>query len=153
MKVLVREATADDVPRIAALFDAYRVFYGQSPNPYAAQFFLSERFKRNDSKIFVAIDNESHQSVGFVQLFATYSSIHFGRMYILEDIYVREDARRSGIGTALLDAAAIFAKANKAIGLTVQTAHTNQRAQAFYTKHGFAVDTEFVTFNKFFEKS
>jgi ribosomal protein S18 acetylase RimI-like enzyme len=153
MKVLVREAIADDVPRIAALFDAYRVFYGQTANPYAAQFFLSERFKRNDSKIFLAVDNDSHQAVGFVQLFATFSSIHFGRMYIVEDIYVREDARRTGIGTALLDAAAIFAKANKAIGLTLQTANTNERAQAFYKRHGFAIETEFVTYNKFFEKT
>jgi len=153
MKVLVREAIVDDVPRIAALFDAYRVFYGQTANPYAAQFFLSERFKRNDSKIFIAVDNDSHQSVGFVQLFATFSSIHFGRMYIIEDIYVREDARRTGIGTALLDAATIFAKANKAIGLTLQTANANERAQRFYSKHGFAVETEFVTYNKFFEKS
>jgi ribosomal protein S18 acetylase RimI-like enzyme len=153
MNVLVREAVVDDVPRIAALFDAYRVFYGQTANPYAAQFFLSERFKRNDSKIFVAVDNDSHQSVGFVQLYVTYSSIHFGRVYIVEDLYVREDARRTGIGSALLDAAALFAKANKAIGFTLQTARSNERAQAFYAKRGFNVDTQFITYNKFFDKS
>ena len=153
MKFLVREAVADDVPTIAPLLDAYRVFYGQTANPYAAKLFLSERFKRSDSKIFLAIDADSQQSVGFVQLFATYSSVKLGRIYIVEDLYVREDARRSGIASALLRAAALFAKASSAVGLTLQTARSNERAQALYAKHGFAVDNEFLTYNKIFEKS
>jgi ribosomal protein S18 acetylase RimI-like enzyme len=153
MKVLVREAIVDDVPRVAALFDAYRVFYGQTANSYASHIFLNERFKRNDSKIFVAVDNDAHQLVGFVQLYATYSSIHFARLYIVEDLYVREDARRTGIGMALIDTATIYAKTNNAIGLTLQTAQTNERAQAFYAKAGFAEEKKFITYNKFFEKS
>jgi ribosomal protein S18 acetylase RimI-like enzyme len=148
--ILVREATADDLPRLGALFDAYRVFYGQPPNPFAAQFFMGERLKRADSKIFLAVDNEKHQSVGFVQLYPTFSSVRVGRLWILNDIFVREDMRRTGIANALVDAAEIFARSTNAVGLTLMTAHTNAAAQALYRKRGFTRDDEFVAFHKYF---
>jgi len=153
VRVLVREAKADDLARLGALFDAYRVFYGQKPNPYLAQLFLGERLKRGDSKIFLAVDNETHQSVGFAQLYPTFSSIRVGRLWILEDLYVREDVRRSGIGNALMEAAEIFAKSTGAVGMTLSTAHTNTRAQPLYEKRGFIRDADFTVYNKFFEKT
>jgi len=152
MPILVREAKADDLQRLAALFDAYRVFYGQAPNPYAAQLFLSERLKRGDSKIFLAVDGETHQTVGFVQLYPTFSSVRVGRLWILNDLYVREDVRRGGIASALINAAETFARTTGAIGITLTTAHSNERAQALYEKRGFTRDLEFAAFHKYFDK-
>jgi ribosomal protein S18 acetylase RimI-like enzyme len=150
VKLLVREATVDDVPRVAVLFDAYRVFYGQTGNAHVAQFYLSERLRRGESKIFVAIDTDSHQTIGFTQLYPGFSSLRVGRIWILEDLFVRSDARRSGVGDALMTKAEAFAKESGAIGVTLSTAATNENAQRLYEKRGYLRDTEFLHYSLYF---
>jgi ribosomal protein S18 acetylase RimI-like enzyme len=147
----IREATLDDLPRLAPLFDAYRVFYGQTPNPYVAQLFLNERMRRHESKIFIALDTDSHQTVGFTQLYPGFSSIRVARMWVLEDLYVREDARRQGMASALMAHAEAFAKASGAVGITLTTAHTNTPAQELYKRRGYVRESEFVAYNRWFE--
>ena len=151
MNAQIREATADDLPRLAPLFDAYRVFYGQTPNPYVAHVFLNERIRRHESKIFIALDTESHQTVGFTQLYPGFSSVRVARIWILEDLYVREDARRQGMASALMAHAETFAKASGAVGVALSTAHTNTPAQALYARRGYVRDSEFVTYNHWFD--
>jgi hypothetical protein len=41
----IREATTDDLPALADMFDLYRQFYGQPSNQRFALRFLSDRFK------------------------------------------------------------------------------------------------------------
>jgi ribosomal protein S18 acetylase RimI-like enzyme len=147
----VREATADDLPRLGPLFDAYRVFYGRASNAYAAQLFLNERLRRNESKIFIAVDLTVHQMLGFVQLFPSFSSVRLGRVWILEDLFVRGDVRRSGVASALIARAEEHAKETHAVGLTLSTAHTNEAAQALYAKRGFVRDADFQVWNRWFE--
>jgi ribosomal protein S18 acetylase RimI-like enzyme len=55
----------------------------------------------------------------------------------ITDIGVREDARRRGIGTALLDAALAWVRASGVARVEVQVAHANAAAQAFWRRHGF----------------
>lgn len=50
----IRRAGLADVDRIAPLFDAYRVFYGQPSDEITAAAFLRARIERNQSVIFVA---------------------------------------------------------------------------------------------------
>ena len=52
----------------------------------------------------------------------------------VEHLYVRPEAQRSGIGSALLQAA----KSRSPSGLRLWTFQRNQRARAFYARHGFA---------------
>lgn len=151
MKPSIREATVDDLARLAPLFDAYRVFYGRSSNAYAAQLFLSERIRRSESKIFLAIDLESHQAIGFTQLYPTFSSTRLGRVWILEDLFVRGDMRRLGVAAALMERAETFARESHAVGLTLSTAHTNANAAALYSKRGWKRDEEFAYYNLWFE--
>jgi len=150
VKVFIREATADDLSRVAVLFDAYRVFYGQTSNPHVAQFYLSERLRRNESKIFIAIDTDSHQTIGFTQLYPGFSSLRVGRIWILEDLFVRSDARRIGVGDALITKAEAFAKESGAVGVTLSTAVTNANAQRLYEKHGYERDTDFLNYSRYF---
>jgi GNAT superfamily N-acetyltransferase len=151
MKLQILEAKQEDLPRLAPLFDAYRVFYGRTSNAYAAQLFLTERLKRNDSKIFVAIDLESFQTIGFTQLYPSFSSVRLGRIWILEDLFVRGDMRRGGVASSLIDAAVHFAKDSHAVGLTLSTANTNAAAQALYAKRGWQHDDEFQVWNRWLD--
>lgn len=70
-----------NVNEAAALFDQYRVFYGKESDPEAAQRFLSERLIHQQSVILLARD-ESAASVGFAQLYPTYSSVSMRKKFI-----------------------------------------------------------------------
>jgi GNAT superfamily N-acetyltransferase len=53
---------------------------------------------------------------------------------LVAHLYVRPDAQRAGIGSALLEAA----KARRPNGLRLWVFQRNQDARAFYARHGFA---------------
>ena len=53
---------------------------------------------------------------------------------MVEHLYVRPDAQRAGIGSALLEAA----KARRPAGLRLWVFQRNEGARAFYAGHGFA---------------
>lgn len=135
----VRRATIDDLQEVVELFDLYRVFYAQTSDIPAAETFLEERFKQEDSVIFLAVDGEN--SVGFVQLFPSFSSVSMERLWILNDLYVKQEVRRKGYGEKLMAKAIAFAKETNAKGLLLETAPDNVNAQELYEKIGFVQAT------------
>jgi GNAT superfamily N-acetyltransferase len=104
----VRQATVLDIDLLGPLFDGYRRFYRQPSEPGRIRRFLLDRFEHNQSVIFVAEQNGT--AVGFTQLYPSFSSAVLARIYILNDLFVDAAARRSGASTALLGAAADFAR-------------------------------------------
>jgi ribosomal protein S18 acetylase RimI-like enzyme len=144
--ILVRRATVADLDRIAPLFDAYRQFYGQSPDLTLARQFLRERLERNQSVIFLALGPDA-SAAGFTQLFPSFSSASAQRIYILNDLFVDPLARRSGVGRALLQAAADFGRTAGAVRLTLSTAHTNTSAQSLYESTGWLRDEVFRSYH------
>ncbi len=144
--MLTRPATIADLDRLVALFDAYRVFYGQPSDMDGARAFLSERFERGESVIFVAQD-DAGAALGFTQLYPSFTSAGMKRIFILNDLFVADGARRRGIGTALLEAAADFARAQGAARLALSTAFDNLAAQSVYEAHGWVRDARFYSYN------
>lgn len=57
--------------------------------------------------------------------------------WILNDLYVEQDFRESGIGTALLETAINFARQNGATFVELSTTVDNYTAQNLYEKTGF----------------
>jgi hypothetical protein len=90
MKVI--QAQIENLEEIATLFDLCRVFYQQSSDIEAARNFIQDRFQQCDSTILVAIDNG--QAIGFTQLYPSYSSVSMKRIWILNDLFVREIERK-----------------------------------------------------------
>lgn len=142
--MIVRQATAADLPALVPLFDRYRQFYGQHADRPRAQAFLAERLLRGESVVFLALDGA--QTIGFVQLYASFSSIRTARLVILNDLYVDPAARRTGAGHALVEAAAAYARDQGAAGLILSTAVTNAPAQALYERLGWVRDTDFYAY-------
>ena len=99
----IRRSSIDDIPQLATLFDAYRVFYEKSSDVEQAIIFLSERIQKNESVIFVA-ENEEKQLTGFVQLYPLFSSTRMKRFWLLNDLFVAPEQRSKGISVALIDA-------------------------------------------------
>lgn len=142
--VTVTEATSGDLDEVAALFDAYRVFYRQTSDLAAARAFLAERFRRRDSVVLLARHKDA--AIGFVQLYPSLSSVSMQRIWILNDLYVAPGGRRVGAGRRLMDRAREVAQASGAIRLELTTEKTNTTAQALYHSCGYVRDDVFFKY-------
>ena len=145
MSVTIRQATIHDLDAVTPLFDAYRQFYRQAADLARAREFLAERFAHHESVILLA--DSSGRAIGFTQLYPLFSSVRANRKYLLNDLFVAPDARRSGAARSLLRAAADFARTNGAASLSLTTAVDNVPAQSLYESLGWQRDTGFYEYN------
>lgn len=141
----IRHATPDDLDALAPLFDAYRRFYEQPGDVALAAAFLNNRMERRESTILVA--QADGELLGFCQLYPTWCSVAAARIFVLYDLFVDPDARRGGVGRALMRAAQQFGRAAGAVRLDLTTARTNARAQALYESLGWQRDDVYLTYN------
>ncbi|MDP8979573.1 MAG: GNAT family N-acetyltransferase [Acidobacteriota bacterium] len=138
----ILEASAEHLDALVPLFDSYRVFYRQPSDPTGARRFLAERIAGRESRIFLALVDS--KPAGFVQLYPSFSSASMQRLWILNDLYVASDARRQGVGQALLERARQLAEETGAKGLTLSTETGNTTAQRLYESLGWKRDEDFL---------
>ena len=138
---MIKRAELRDVPAIAPLFDQYRVFYDQISDVELAKCFLEERIQKDQSVLYYAQLEGTDQLIGFVQLYPSFSSVSAQPLWILNDLFVTENVRRSGAGRALLREAARMARLTGAKGLSLSTSGQNKAAQKLYESEGYIRDT------------
>lgn len=143
--VVIRQAVLSDIDALTLLFDGYRQFYGSASDAHAAREFLLARFNHGESVLFIAHKNEV--PVGFTQLYPSFSSVSLARTFVLNDIFVSEQARRSGVASKLISAAVAFAKALGAVRISLSTATTNESAQALYQHFDWTRDEQFFVYH------
>ncbi|MGE7090560.1 GNAT family N-acetyltransferase [Lysinibacillus sp. NPDC048646] len=141
--LLTPETIVDAVP----LFSAYRLFYGQQKNDQEAERFLTERFTKKESILFLAYLDE--QAVGFVQLYPTFSSVVMKKAFILNDLYVAEHARKRGVAQCLIEQCYAYCEQHDARYISLETATSNLRAQKLYDKIGMRIDNEVLHYIKY----
>lgn len=146
MSIKIHQATINDVESIVPLFDAYRQFYGQPSDIALASSFLLERFKHQQSIIFLATD-ATGITVGFTQLFPSFSSARANQIYILNDLFVIPSARRKGVAACLLQKVVEFGRSMGAVRLSLATALDNKTAQKLYESMGWKRDEIFCYYN------
>jgi GNAT superfamily N-acetyltransferase len=134
--------TSEKVDLVATLFDAYRQFYGQTTDLEGARQFLFERLQRGESVIYAVVEGEN--ALGFTQLYPSFSSVSMKPAWILNDLFVVEQARRRRIGARLLLAARDHAMQTGAVQLVLSTAVENVPAQVLYEQQGWQKDTDFL---------
>jgi len=142
--VTIRRANTGDLDAVAVLFDSYRRFYRLTGDLEGGRRFLRDRIEGNECVIFVAF--EDGKAVGFTQLYPSFSSGAMARIFVLNDLFVAPEARRSGVGSALLRTAAEFGRAEGAARLVLSTELTNTIAQSVYEKNGWKRDTVFCVY-------
>lgn len=86
-------------------------------------------------RIYIARDGAD--PIAMVSLLYTVSSTEGGKAAWLEDLVVRPDRRRRGIGRALLEHVAAQARADGVLRITLLTDADNERAHALYRSLGF----------------
>ena len=145
--ITTRLASTGDLAAVSALFDSYRQFYKQEPDPGLAKRFIGERLSKHESVIFIAEDT-SDQAVGFCQLYPTFCSVAAAQIYVLYDLFVAASARQLGVGRALMLAAEEHARKNGVVRMDLSTAKTNLPAQALYESLGWVRDEVFYVYNR-----
>ncbi len=128
--------------KLAPLFDAYRIFYKQPSDVVAAFDFLHERLSNLESVIYLALSPDG-KALGFTQLYPSFSSVSLCRLWMLYDLFVAPEARRLGVGRALMKQAHRFAAETGAGMVELSTARDNYQAQALYESLGYVQDTDF----------
>jgi len=148
----IRLARPDDLPRLATLFDAYRVFYEQASDIPLAKRFINERFNKQDSALLVALNNEAisgeQNLTGFCQIYPSFCSVIAARIGVLYDLFVDPSIRKSGTGKALMLAAHEYAAEHGFARLDLTTAKTNLAAQGLYESLGWVRDEVFYSYSK-----
>ena len=141
------KATLEHLDLLAPLFVKYREFYGELPFPDSSRSFLEKRLSRDESVIYLALSIDDDRKVlGFCQLYPSFSSLSLKRVWILNDIYVAEDARRQLVADHLMRTARKMAKASQAVRMRVSTSSNNDVAQKVYESIGFREDTQFKNY-------
>lgn len=143
--ISVHSANIDDLDALLPLFLAYLDFYGIQQPAEAAEAFLSERMRLGQSRVFIARQHAA--AIGFAQVYPGFSSLSLAPSHVLNDLYVRPEARGQSVARALLDVVHADARSCGACEVTLQTAHDNLPAQALYRALGYRRDTTFWTYS------
>lgn len=141
----IRKADLKEVKQTAYLFNKYRMFYGQQSDITGAVAFINERIERNESVIFLAVEEQS--PIGFIQLYPIFTSVGMKRKWLLNDLYVTEEFRRKGIAKALMMKAKEHAINTQAAGILLETGKENTGAQALYEGLGYQKENGVYFYN------
>ena len=142
----VFEAGKRHLDEIAVLFDQYRQFYQQSPDPEGCRRFIADRLEKRDSIILVAASNDGRLQ-GFTQIYPSFCSVEMRPRFYLYDLFVAAGARRQGVARALMAAAQEQAGRRGAASLSLETAVSNHPAKSLYEALGWERDDEFHTYH------
>lgn len=140
-KPAIRQATIQDLPSIVPIFDSYREYFNQQKDPVLVERFLFEKFEHRESVIFIA--QKQDEVIGFAQLYPLFSSLTLQRVWLLNDFFITEEFRGSGVGTQLFATVKEFTLLTKSKGIELSVEHTNKKAWTFWEKQGFKQDEEF----------
>ncbi|MFI5984414.1 GNAT family N-acetyltransferase [Streptomyces sp. NPDC051555] len=143
-RVVVREAGDGDIEVAAGLFRGYLDFYRvEVEDPRAPREFLAERIGKGESLVLLAdVDAAAGGvvTVGLAQVYRTFSSLALRPAWVLSDLYVAPDGRRTGAGRALLREVLRRAREAGVSGVQLETAYDNHVAQGLYEAEGFVRD-------------
>lgn len=141
-------AGLEQLEQLVPLVDAYRQFYKQPSDIGAVRTYIKERLSNNECVVFMAF--EDGQALGFTMLYHHWTTVALGHVWLLNDLFTKSEARRKGVGEALLNHAAEFAKADGAKRIWLRTAVDNFTAQALYEKVGYKRDEQFYRYDFIF---
>jgi len=141
-------ACLESLDELSKLFQSYRIFYKKEPDTEGEKQFLRERITNKESVIYLAKSGGESEDkfIGFVQLFPMFSSTRITRLWLLNDLYVDENYRKSGAASLLIERSKELARETNYAGLMLQTAKTNTTAQSVYDRNEFVQDDNFYSY-------
>ena len=142
----VVRAGIGDLEILVAMFDAYRMFYERDSDLDGSRAYLTARLERGEAMVFLALE-DSGAALGFALCYSTFSSVAMKPLVMLNDLFTLPLARGQGVGSALIEACANFARLEGALTLRLRTATNNETAQRVYDRAGFKRDAVYYTYD------
>jgi GNAT superfamily N-acetyltransferase len=146
--VPVRAAAEADVPQLLALVRHYWDFEGITGFEALRLELILKRLVPGGAagEIWVA-ENCGHLS-GYLVLVYVLSLEHQGLMAEVDEFFVRPEARRHGVGGALLQAAEAALRSRGCVRLQLQLAVGNEAGRAFYQRRGYTARAGYELLDK-----
>lgn len=145
---LVRRATARDLPRLLPMIAEYWRFEGLGgfSEPRVAEPLARLLGARDLGEAWLALDGET--PVGYLLAVFVFSLEHAGLTAEIDEFHVAATARGAGIGAALLAAAESEFRRRGCTHVSLQLGTGNERARAFYHRHGYRERSGFELLEK-----
>lgn len=143
-EIEIIQASLENLDELSRLFQNYRIFYKKEPDAEGEKTFLKERITNKESVIYLAKSDDKF--IGFVQLFPMFSSTRVTRLWLLNDLYVDKEFRKSGAASLLIERSKQLARETNYAGLMLQTAKDNTTAQSVYDRNEFVQDDNFYSY-------
>jgi ribosomal protein S18 acetylase RimI-like enzyme len=138
--VVVKVAGVERLDEVVGLFRGYLEFYEVDVvDAGKPREFIEARMRRDESLVLVA-EGDGGRAVGMAQVYRTFSSLAMEPVWVLSDLYVAPEGRRTGAGRALLRGVLERAREAGVAGVQLETAFDNRVAQALYESEGFTVE-------------
>ena len=131
----IRPLTEADLDAVVALVASLKQHGSPTRGTAADAATLREAFLRAPTGHLLVAD-DARGPLGYVTLHTTYETEFAARGFYIGDLYVRPEARRSGLGRALLAAAARLAREEGGSFLWWTARPGNAAAHAFYRALG-----------------
>jgi len=132
-------AEQHEAENVAGLLVEFRDWLGRSwPSANAFHAGVERLIERADTEYLIGAADEDSPPAGVCQLRYRFGVWTAAEEMCLEDLFVREDARRSGLGAALVQAAIGRARAHGCREVELDTNAANGAARALYGRFGFS---------------
>jgi ribosomal protein S18 acetylase RimI-like enzyme len=132
-------AAPDEAEAVAGLLVQFRDHMGAAwPSENAFLASVERLIEDRDTEYLLATPDDDSPPAGVLQLRFRFSVWKAAPDAWIEDLYVREDARRGGVGDALMTLAAERARKRGARRIELDTNEENAAALALYERHGFS---------------
>jgi GNAT superfamily N-acetyltransferase len=134
-------AAPDDAPAVARLLGEFRDWWGNSEPPDGEMLASVRRImEEGDGEYLLGAPAAGAQAEGVAQLRFRWSVWKTAHDCWLEDLYVRDPARRGGLGRGLVEAAVARARERGCRRLELDVNEDNAAALALYQACGFTLE-------------
>ncbi|HEX2125479.1 MAG TPA: GNAT family N-acetyltransferase [Thermoleophilaceae bacterium] len=145
---MIAEVTEADLPELLPLMRGYCDFYEVDPSDedlLAMSRALIDDPEREGVQ-FIARDGDG-RATGFATIFWTWSTLSASRIGVMNDLFVDERSRGTGVAEALIGECAERCRERGATSLDWTTAHDNRRAQRLYERVGARRDERWLDYS------
>jgi GNAT superfamily N-acetyltransferase len=130
----------EDLDELLPLLRGYCDFYEVSPSDEAllavSRALIADPEHEGVQLIARRVGGDGLQAVGFATIYWTWQTLNAARLAVMNDLFIAQEARGSGLADRLIAACRERAAEHGAGELAWQTAKDNHRAQAVYDRVG-----------------
>jgi len=141
--IAIREAGPEDSATLAAMVAELARWEGKAAPPASAAQ-LRDWLAADTPPFRVLLALRDGEALGYLAFYQAFSLFKPGPVLLVENIYVRPEARGAGVGRGLLARAAVEARRRGWTRMELNVSQHNTQADAMYAAVGFSAPGEAV---------